>query len=121
MARWRSTLLILLAVGMPMAASAQMINPFRSSRGPKLNTDDLAALNQATMQLLQQPRLAAGASAPFGNAKTGMSGSVTAGNAVKRHGLACRVTNYTLTGPGTAPERKSALTWCKTGTGWKLG
>jgi hypothetical protein len=34
-------------------------------------------------------------------------------------GLACRMTDYVINGPGSEPDRKVSLTWCKTKSGWK--
>lgn len=115
-----AVLLLLLAILLPISASAQ-INPFRGSRGSPLNSQDLAALNEATTRLLDRPQLTAGASESWNNQQTGIRGTVTAGSSVKRKGLACRVANYTITGPGTARDRKASLTWCKTKDGWKIG
>jgi surface antigen len=121
----RRTLLLLLVssglvIGLPLSASAQ-INPFRGSRGTQLTTADLTALNEATQHLLDQAHLTAGAKASWNNAKSGVAGTVTAANPVQRHGLACRMTNYLISGPGSEPNRKATLTWCKTKDGWKIG
>ena len=113
-------LLLLLAMALPVPAVAQ-INPFRGSHGTPLNGDDLSALGDATTRLLDRPQLAVGASESWSNPKSGIEGSVTAGNQVKRKGMTCRVTAYVITGPAAEPQRKKTLTWCKTKDGWKLG
>jgi len=120
MVHYRSLLLLLVALGLPLSAAAQL-NPFRGSKGTPLKADDLAALNAATSQLLDRPQLAVGDKEAWSTAKTGVAGTVTAGNPLKKHGLACRVTDYLINGPGSEPDRKVSLTWCKTKTGWKTG
>jgi hypothetical protein len=96
------------------------INPFRGSGATPLNADDLAALTDATNRLLDRPQLVAGDSERWSNAKSEASETVTAGNAEKRKGMACRVVNYRLSLPGPRPQRTGTLTWCKTSDGWKL-
>jgi surface antigen len=116
--------LLLLAIGsvaIPVAAAAQSANPFRGSKGTPLKADDLKALGNATTTLLDQPRLGVGASESWSNPVSGIAGTVTAGRSVQRHGLACRMTDYAITGPGNEPQRKVSLTWCKTKDGWKVG
>ena len=70
------------ALGSPLSASAQ-INPFRGSSGTPLKTDDLTALNAATYRLLDRPQLAVGDKESWSTAKTGVAGTVTAGNPVQ--------------------------------------
>ena len=82
--------LMVVAVCLSQPALAQ-INPFRGSGGTPLNRGDIAALTDATYRLLDQPQLVAGASETWSSPQSGVSGTVTAGSAVKRHGLACRV------------------------------
>jgi surface antigen len=116
--------LLLLAIGsvaVPIAAAAQGVNPFRGSKGTPLKTDDLKALGSATTKLLDQPQLSVGASESWSNPVSGIAGTVTAGRPIQRHGLACRMTDYAITGPGKEPPRKVSLTWCKTQDGWKAG
>lgn len=115
--RW---LVFLFAIAVPIAASAQ-ISPFRNSKGTPLNSDDLAALYAATNRLLDHEMLLPGNSEGWTNPKTGIGGTVTAGAAVQRKGLACRVANYLLTGPARERDRNATLTWCKTKDGWKIG
>ena len=115
--------LLLLAIGsvaIPVAAGAQ-VNPFRGSKGTPLKADDLKALGDATTRLLDQPQLSIGASESWSNPVSGIAGTVTAGQPVQRHGLACRMTDYAITGPGNEPQRRVSLTWCKTKDGWKTG
>ena len=116
----RLIVLLIVATCLPRLAQAQ-INPFRGSRGTPLNADDIAALTEATNHLLDQPNLAPGATEDWNNAQSGISGTATAGSAVRRHGLACRVVNYRVMGPGRQPDRTRMLTWCKTKNGWKIG
>jgi len=118
--RCRSLLLLLIAIGLPMSASAQ-INPFRGSRGTPLNADDIAALRDATNRLLDAPQLAVGDKETWSNTKSGIAGTVTAGSPLKSKGLACRKTSYQVTGPGSERDRNKTLTWCKTKNGWKIG
>ena len=117
----RSLLLAIGAAAIPVAAAAQGLNPFRGSKGTPLKADDLKALGDATTKLLDQPQLGVGASEGWSNPVSGISGSVAAGQSVQRHGLACRVTDYTIAGPGNEPQRQVSLTWCKTKDGWKVG
>jgi surface antigen len=117
----RSLLLAIGSAAIPVAAAAQGLNPFRGSKGTPLKADDLKALGDATTKLLDQPQLSVGASEGWSNPVSGISGSVTAGQSVQRHGLACRVTGYAIAGPGKEPPRKVSLTWCKTKDGWKVG
>ena len=70
------------------------VDPFRRSKGTPLKGDDLKALGDATTKLLDQPQLGVGASEGWSNPVSGISGIVTAGKSVQRHGLACRVTDY---------------------------
>jgi surface antigen len=119
--RCRSLLLLcLVAIALPVAASAQ-INPFRGGRGTPLNAEDLKALQDATKQLLDSQQVSVGSTESWNNTKSGIAGTVTAGSTLQRHGLACRRTSYQLTGPGAEPDRKAALVWCKSKTGWKIG
>jgi surface antigen len=120
MFRHRFPLLVLIAVCLSQPAFAQ-INPFRGSRGTPLNAGDIAALTDATNRLLDQPQLSAGANETWSNAQSGGSGTVTAGDATRRKGLACRVMRYQITMPGANPNRSATLTWCKTTNGWKIG
>ena len=112
--------LMVVAVCLSQPALAQ-INPFRGSGGTPLNRDDIAALTDATYRLLDQPQLVAGASETWSNPQSGVSGTVTAGSAVKRHGLACRVVQYERTVPNRTANRSTTLTLCKTKDGWKIG
>ena len=116
--RFLPLLLIIACLAGPALAQ---INPFRGSRGTPLNADDLAALQNATDLLLDRPRLAVGDSETWSNPQSGTSGTVTAGNAAQRTGLACRVVRYQISVPGARPERSVTLTWCKTKDGWKIG
>jgi surface antigen len=111
--------LVLIAACLAQPVSAQ-INPFRGTRATPLNADDIAALTDATNRLLDRPGLAAGAKETWSNTKSGANGTVTAGNATKRKGLACRVMQYDVSVPGPHSERNRTLTWCKTKDGWKL-
>jgi surface antigen len=120
MVHYRGLPLLLIAVCLSVPAWAQ-INPFRGSSGTPLNAADIAALTEATNRLLDQPQLAVGASDVWNNPQSGASGTVTAGNTVRRHGLACRALRYHLTVPGPRSERSASLTWCKTKDGWKIG
>lgn len=110
------SLFIVACLALP--AKAQ-INPFRGSAGTPLNNDDIAALIDATNRLLTRPKLAIGDSDTWSNPKSGAHGTVTAGSATQRKGLACRVMTYRHTVPGPQAERSGALTWCKTADGWK--
>jgi surface antigen len=120
MARYRSLVLLLIALGLPLSASAQ-INPLRGSKGTPLKAEDLTALNEATNRLLDRPRLAVGDKESWSSANTGVAGTVTAGNPVQKNGFACRIADYVISGPGSEPERRVSLTWCKTKDGWKTG
>jgi len=110
------TLLIMTCLALPTSAQ---INPFRGSAGTPLNNDDIAALIDATNRLLARPQLAAGDSDTWSNPKSGAHGTVTAGSATQRKGLACRVMTYRHTVPGPQADRSATLTWCKTKDGWK--
>jgi surface antigen len=112
--------LLLAAICLAQPALAQ-INPFRGSRGSALNRDDIAALTDATNRLLDQPNLVVGASETWSNPQSGISGTVTAGDAVKRHGMMCRITQYERTVPNRTANRSTTVTMCKTKDGWKLG
>ncbi|HEY7580519.1 MAG TPA: hypothetical protein VH855_23255 [Acetobacteraceae bacterium] len=116
----RLLLLLMIGVCLPGAALAQ-INPFRGTRGMPLNSDDVSVLTDATNRLLDRPGLTAGAKETWSNPKSGVNGTITAGNAVKQKGLACRVMHYDYTVPGPRSERDRKLTWCKTPNGWKIG
>ncbi len=120
MTQFRLLPLLMLAACLSQPASAQ-INPFRGTRATPLTADDIAALTDATNRLLDRPGLAAGAKETWTNPKSGANGTVTAGNATKRRGLACRTMRYDVTVPGPRSERNRTLTWCKTQDGWKLG
>jgi surface antigen len=112
--------LLLIAACLSQSALAQ-INPFRGSRATPLNADDVKALNDATNRLLERPQLAAGGTESWSNPQSGASGTVTAGNALQRKGMACRIVRYQLTVPGPREQRSVSLTWCKTQEGWKIG
>ena len=109
-------LLVVLCLTQPALAQ---INPFRGTSATPLNNDDITALIDATNRLLARPQLAKGNSDTWSNPKSGASGTVTAGDATQRNGLACRVMNYKVTVPGPQAERTRTLTWCKTKDGWK--
>ena len=113
-------LLLLIGTCLPGVAQAQ-INPFRGARGSALNADDISALTDATNRLLNSQGLTASAKEAWSNPKSGTNGTVTAGNAVRQKGLACRVMVYDYTVPGPRAERNRRLTWCKTHDGWKMG
>ena len=111
-----------LAMTVPAASpTAQLINPFSQTWANRLNSDDLAAVTQATNQLLDLPNLTAGETESWSNPQSGARGIATAGNAVRRKGLPCRVVHYEAEVPGPRPLRGLDLTWCKTNEGWKLG
>jgi surface antigen len=114
-------LALLLVVCMAQPTSAQLINPFRGNSRTPLNTDDITALTDATARLFDQPNLASGQSETWSNPKSGASGTVTAGNPLKRHGLVCRVMTYDTLVPGPRPERRTTLTICKTPQGLRIG
>ena len=116
----RALICLVFVCSLSLTATAQM-NPFRGSKGTPLRSDDLTALGDATTRLLEQPQIKVGASDSWNNPTSGIAGTVTAGQPTTRKGLACRVTNYAITGPGNEPPRKAVLTWCKTKDGWKLG
>jgi surface antigen len=116
----RLLLLLLIGACLPGAALAQ-ISPFRGTRGAPLNADDIAALTDATNHLLNSQGLKPGAKESWSNPRSGVSGTVTAGNAVRQKGLACRVMQYDYTVPGPRSERNRRLTWCNTHDGWKIG
>lgn len=116
----RILLLLLIGACVPGVAQSQ-INPFRGTRGVPLSADDISALTDATNRLLDRPGLTAGARETWSNPRSGASGTVTAGNAVRQRGLACRVMEYDYTVPGPRSERNRRLTWCKTHDGWRIG
>ncbi|HME20477.1 MAG TPA: hypothetical protein VKI44_03810 [Acetobacteraceae bacterium] len=110
--------LLVVAVCLSQPALAQ-INPFRGNGGTPLNRDDIAALTDATNRLLDQPQLVAGASETWSNPQSGVSGTVTAGSTVKRHGMACRTLREDRAQPN--PNRSTTLTLFNTKDGWKIG
>jgi surface antigen len=112
--------LLLAFVCLSQPAFAQ-INPFRGSRGTPLRAADIAALTEATNRLLDRPDLVPGGTETWSNPASGASGTITAGQAVQRKGLACRMVDYQATVPGPRAGRRATLTWCKTADGWKLG
>jgi hypothetical protein len=120
MIRHRVVPVLLLSACLAGPASAQ-VNPFRGSSSTPLNADDIDALTAATNRLLDRQQLTAGESEGWSNPKSGAGGTVTAGNAVQRKGLACRMVRYQTTVPGPRAERSASLTWCKTKDGWKIG
>jgi surface antigen len=119
MTQFRLLPLLMIAACLSQPAFAQ-INPFRGTRATPLTAEDITALTDATNQLLDRHGLAAGAKETWSNPRSGAKGTVTAGNATKRKGLACRVMRYDVTVPGPRSERNRTLTWCKTQDGWKL-
>jgi len=111
--------LLLIAMSLTEPALGQ-INPFRGGRGTPLSASDITALTDATNRLLDQPHVASGAKETWSNPESGASGTATAGSAVKRQGLACRVVSYQIALPNQRSERNRTLTWCKTKDGWKI-
>ena len=111
--------LLLIAISLTEPALGQ-INPFRGGRGTPLSAGDITALTDATNRLLDQPHVASGAKETWSNPESGASGTATAGSAVKRQGLACRVVRYQIAMPNQRSERNRTLTWCKTKDGWKI-
>lgn len=80
---------------------------------------DITALKDASYRLLNHANLKAGEKENWRS--TGSTGTVTAGNATRREGLACRILNYAFSvdsEPGK--QRTGTLTWCKTANGWKI-
>jgi hypothetical protein len=120
MIRYLLSALLLIAACLSEPALSQ-INPFRGNRGTPLNADDMAALRDATNRLLDRPQLIAGETETWSNPQSGASGTLTAGDTVRRKGLACRVVRYQNIVPGPRAERNTTLTWCKTKDGWKIG
>jgi len=116
----RGLMVLLSAACMAHSALAQ-INPFSRSRGTPLTGEDMAALQDATNRLLDNPQLAPGITEQWSNPKSGASGTLTAGYPVNGNGLSCRVIRYQNSVPGPTPQRDTRLTWCKTKEGWKLG
>ena len=119
MIRPRLLPLLLIAMSLSQPVFAQ-INPFRGRATVPLNKDDISALTAATHQLLDQTQLAPGASETW-SSPSGASGDVTAGSAVHRKGLSCRVMDYRIRAGSSGAERTRTLTWCKTKDGWKIG
>jgi surface antigen len=110
-----------LLIGASLAQPALgQVNPFRGSSATPLNADDIAALTEATNRLLDRPQLVTGATESWSNPKSGASGTITAGSAVQRKGMACRIVGYQNTVPGPRAKRNATLTWCKTKDGWKV-
>jgi hypothetical protein len=117
--RYIPLLLSLVAGGVLIQPAFAQINPFRNSQGEPLNTEDLKALENSSYRLLDRSVLEPGATDSWHVQHS--SGTVSAGNAVTRKGLNCRVLNYKVamtTGPDK--DRTSTLTWCKTKDGWKI-
>jgi len=110
---------LLIAASLALPALGQ-VNPFRGSSATPLNADDITALTEATNRLLDRPQLATGTTETWSNPKSGASGTITAGNAVQRKGMACRIMRYQNTVPGPRAQRNATLTWCKTKDGWKV-
>jgi hypothetical protein len=116
----RVWLLLLAIVGVLATPAYSQVSPFRGQRGAPLTQNDITALFDASYRLLGHADLAKGDKDGWN--VSGSNGTVTAGDAVKRHGLACRALNYQFVmsaEPGRT--RKGALTWCKTDKGWKIG
>jgi hypothetical protein len=72
----RFWLLSLVSIWLSQAAFAQ-INPFRNSSGTPLNGDDMSALNQATISLLERQQLTIGATGTWSNSKSGARSAAT--------------------------------------------
>ena len=119
MIRPRLLPLLLIATSLSQPVAAQ-INPFRGRSTVPLNKDDISALTAATHHLLDQPGLVAGQSEAW-SSPSGASGEVTAGSAVHRKGLSCRVMDYRIRTGSSGAERARTLTWCQTKDGWKMG
>ena len=119
MIRPRLLPLLLIAMSLSQPVFAQ-INPFRGRATVPLRKDDISALTEATHHLLDRTGLVGGDSETW-SSPSGASGDVTAGGAVHRNGMSCRVMNYRIRSGGSAPERARTLTWCKTKDGWKMG
>jgi len=117
---WRSLAPGLMVLLLAFSSAQAQINPFRGSRGTRLNTADLAALGDATTRLLERPGLVPGGTETWRNPASGASGTITAGEALHHAGMSCRKLDYEATVPGPAPHRKAVLTWCKTKDGWKV-
>src|SRR5690242_17815278 len=101
-------LLPLAGICLSLPAQAQ-INPFRGSKGPPLSNADITALTDATNRLLDRPQLATGGTEPWSNPQSGVSGTITAGSPLKRHGLSCRTVQYLLVFPSPHDERNRTL------------
>lgn len=112
-------LLSLVVSGVLCQPALAQINPFRNSEAQPLNSADLKALENASYRLLGRSNLAPGATDRWHTEHS--SGTVSAGNAVTRKGLSCRILNYKLA-MAAQPDanRTSSLTWCKTKNGWKI-
>jgi len=95
--------------------------PYRASVANRLSSEDLVAANAATMRLLDRPQLAEGGFEVWSNPRSGASGTIVAGKALSRGGMACRTLDYFTHAPGPKADRSMVLTWCKTKDGWKIG
>jgi hypothetical protein len=97
--------------------------PYRYSNETRLTKDDLDARDAAARQLLDRPQLTDGGFEVWNSPSSGTNGTIVAGKAVQRHGLACRQLTYftSVAGPGPRPNRTTEVVWCKTAAGWKLG
>jgi hypothetical protein len=71
--RCRFLPLCLLAIALPVVASAQ-INPFRGGRGTPLNSEDLKGLQDATRQLLDSQQVSIGSTESWNNTTSGIGG-----------------------------------------------
>lgn len=87
--------LLLFAACLSQPAFAQ-INTFRGTARTLLNAHDVAALSEATNRL-DRPQLTLGASEAWNNPTSGASGTIAAGQAVRREGLAFRIVDYQVT------------------------
>lgn len=111
--------LSLVAGGVLGQPALAQVNPFRNSEAEPLNSADLKALENASYRLLGHANLTPGASDRWHTEHA--SGTVSAGNAVTRKGLSCRILNYKLAMAAQPnANRTSSLTWCKTKNGWKI-
>jgi surface antigen len=117
---YRLILPLMIAVNLSQPALSQLLNPFRGSSATPLQADDITALSDATHRLLDRPQLQVGSTETWSNPKSGISGTIKAGDPVQRKGLACRVVSYETVVP-REPARRRTFTWCKTADGWKIG
>ncbi len=108
----------LLAVAAPVAGHAQ-ISPFLARQGLLLDRADFDLADAAARKLLEPQPAPLGTTETWANNKSGNSGTLTMGQAYRRHGHDCRAVSWHDVFK-VGDDRTVILKTCHMPAGWKV-